>query len=302
MDAKARITGGLALLITILLWAGAFPAISLALNDFDPIPLAAIRFALASIPMSILLIFCLQDHMRPRDIAIAIATGLIGIAAYNVLLNVGQTSVSASVAGFIIGIQPLFAAILAALFLKELITVRQRIGIAVSTIGLVVILASRSNTSASAMGILLTIAAAICSGGSFVLQRSIIGRLGLFACVPMVVMSGTIALSPWLASATIAIYDASAPSLIALLYLALGAGFVGYLTWAHALHVFGAARASSFLFLMAPVAALLDWALTNRLPSMGVLAGGTLATIGVAIGTIQFERVRDCSRHPKTRN
>jgi drug/metabolite transporter (DMT)-like permease len=79
----------------------------------------------------------------------------------------------------------------------------------------------------------------------------------------------------------------------AVAYLALGAGFVGYLTWAQALNVFGAAKASSLLFLMAPTAMGLDLAITGAVPSITALIGGLIATLGVAIatsGAISFAR------------
>lgn len=285
-----RLSGSLALGATIVLWAGAFPAITIALGDIEPIPLAAARFVIASVPMLAVLLWNLPRSTNGRDLALAVAGGLVGIAGYNALLNTGQTLVSASVAGFIIGIQPLFAALLAGLFLRERVSRQQWLGIAISITGLIVILMARREVDGSAIGIALVTFAAVCSGGSFVIQRPAIGRLGLFVCMPIVVLSGTLALAPWIEEGVSSAFRASDLAKLALVYLALGAGFTGYLTWAHALHVFGAARASSFLFLMAPVAATMDAFITGAIPPLGVLIGGAVATTGVAVGTIRMRR------------
>lgn len=57
--------------------------------------------------------------LPPRDFVVLAISGLLGIAAYNVLLNLGQATVSAGAAGFIVNTQPLFMVLLAVLFLKE---------------------------------------------------------------------------------------------------------------------------------------------------------------------------------------
>lgn len=47
----SRATLGLAsALITVLAWAASFPLIGVALAELEPIPLAAVRFALAACP------------------------------------------------------------------------------------------------------------------------------------------------------------------------------------------------------------------------------------------------------------
>ena len=234
-----------------------------------------------------LLAWRLSEPVRRSDLIIAIGGGILGITAYNALFNTGQTLVSPSVAGFAVGIQPLFAALLAAIFLRERVSPRQWLGIAIGICGLLIIPYARSDADGSVIGVAIITAAAICSAASFVIQRPAIGRLRLFVLMLIVILSGAVALSRWLADGIDEAKHATPSAIWALGYLAFGAGFLGYLTWAHTLRIFGAAKAASYLFLMAPVAALLDTLITNAIPPIGVLMGGTIATFGVAVGTVR---------------
>ena len=86
--------GLLAALATVVLWASAFPTIRVALADFEPVPLASLRFTIASVPM---LIWCAVRRPTlpaPRHLLLFLACGAIGIALYNVALNTGQRTVS----------------------------------------------------------------------------------------------------------------------------------------------------------------------------------------------------------------
>jgi len=105
--------------VTILSWASAFPAIPLALRELQPVPLAAARFAVAAL----LVLAWLAWRRPPRpalpDLLRFALCGLVGIAAYNILLNTGQRSVAAGAASFIVNPAPILTALLARLVLGE---------------------------------------------------------------------------------------------------------------------------------------------------------------------------------------
>jgi drug/metabolite transporter (DMT)-like permease len=105
--------------VSIITWAAAYPAIRVGLRAFSPGQLAALRFFIATAVFAVYLAF-LRPRL-PRGMAlvrISIA-GALGITGYNLLLNTGELTVSASVASFLINCMPVFAALLATIFLRQ---------------------------------------------------------------------------------------------------------------------------------------------------------------------------------------
>ncbi len=72
---------------TVLSWAASFPAIGYALREIEPLPLAATRFALASLLALAWLAWDRPKSMPAKDYGIVAICGVLGIAVYNVLLN-----------------------------------------------------------------------------------------------------------------------------------------------------------------------------------------------------------------------
>jgi drug/metabolite transporter (DMT)-like permease len=287
---RPAIAAGLA----ILLWASAFPAIRIALEQFDPLPLAAARFGIASVPAIAWLTWRRPAVPSPRDLLQMLACGAIGIALYNVLLNTGQKTVSPAAASFIIATQPLFAGLLAGPILGEHVSRRAWIGSLIGLLGVGIIAVGGAGLTLRGAGVLLVLAAAACSGSYFVMQRPLVQRHGALTSASATILCGAALLSPGLPYATSHI-TGSARSTGALLFLALGAGVLAYPCWLLALERLGAARAARWLFLIAPIATAMNAVMTWRLPGPTLIAGGALALIGVA-----FSNSRDKTAPPRT--
>jgi drug/metabolite transporter (DMT)-like permease len=131
----------LAVVGTVLSWAASFPAIGYALREIEPLPLAATRFALASLLALAWLAWNRPSSMSAKDYGVVGICGVLGIAVYNVLLNSGQITVSAGAASFIVNTEPLFMAGLAVVFLKEAFTRWSWIGTMLALGGVTIIAA-----------------------------------------------------------------------------------------------------------------------------------------------------------------
>ncbi len=116
-EQRPRILVISAIVITILLWASAFPAIRVALTAYTPAEVAFLRYLVAS---TLLGGYALISHMpmpRLRDLPLICLCGFIGFTLYNFMLNAGETTVAAGVASFIISPEVGIIALLASLFL-----------------------------------------------------------------------------------------------------------------------------------------------------------------------------------------
>ena len=272
-----------AVAVTVLSWAAAFPLIRLVLADVDPIPLAAIRFAVAALFAVAWLAFKRPKRPTVRDALRFAACGAVGISLYNILLNTGQQTVSAGAASFIVNTLPIITALLSFLVLRERLTAWAWAGMAVSFCGIGLIAQGQPGGLDFGAGSTLVLAAACCSAVYFVIQRPLVPVYGALNCAAYTLLAGALLLAPW-APAGMA-QASGAPGATGLAVLALGVfpAALGYATWTYALGHYGAARAANFLYLVPPVATALAVPLVGEWPTLQTLAGGALAIAGVVV-------------------
>jgi drug/metabolite transporter (DMT)-like permease len=274
---------------TILLWAGSFPVISVGVRHVDPVGLAAARFAVAAIAGSLWLASRTGGLPSRSDLGRIVASSLLGIALYNVLINSGQRTVSPGAASFIVATQTVFAAGLAHLLGQEKIGLGAIAGTTLSLIGVGLISLGQAPEVRFGAGTPLVLAAAMCSGVSFVLQRPLAVKYGRLRCACWTLVVGALLLSPWLPSA-IEQTARSPEAIAAVAFLALGSGVLGYACWLTALAGLGAARAANLLFLMAPLTVVLAIPISGHMPELFTMIGGAAALAGVAIVNKSYRR------------
>ena len=108
-----------AVAVTVVAWASAFPAIRAGLAAFGPAELGALRFAIAAVPAALFLALIRPGTADWSEAWRFAFGGIVFVGLYTVLLNFGELTVSAGAASFIINVNPIFTAVLAMLFLGE---------------------------------------------------------------------------------------------------------------------------------------------------------------------------------------
>jgi drug/metabolite transporter (DMT)-like permease len=268
--------------VTILLWAGSFPAISIGVRHVDPSGLAAVRFAMAAAVGGLWLAWRKERLPSAADFCRILVSSLLGIALYNVLINTGQQTVSPGAASFIVATQTVFAATLAHLMGQEKVGSAWVAGTALSLAGVCVISLGQEPSTRFGSGTWLVLIAAACSGASFVLQRPLAVKHGGARTASWTLVVGGLLLAPWLPQG-LEQSTGSWEAMAAVSFLALGSGVVGYACWLRALAGLGAARAANLLFLMAPTTLILAIPITGHIPELLTILGGAAALGGVAI-------------------
>jgi drug/metabolite transporter (DMT)-like permease len=270
---------------TVLVWASAFPLIRVAVRELAPLPLAAVRFALAGA-----LFVAWLGWARPRGPSLAdsarfVICGLVGIAFYNGLLNAGEQTVSAGAAAFIINAVPILTAILAAAFLRERITAFGLVAMLISSVGVALIALDQPGGLSFETGATMVLGAAACQATYFVLLRPLVARYGPLQCTAYTFLAGALFLSPWLAdgAAVLASTSVSRATIVAVVVLGVFPGALGFVTWSYVLGHFGAVRATNFLYLVPPLATCLAVVLAGEFPGMRTLFGGAIAVAGVIL-------------------
>jgi drug/metabolite transporter (DMT)-like permease len=274
-----------ATLLTVVLWASAFPLIHIALAGFAPLPLAASRFCLAAIVAAGWVLIARPAVPSRRDAATFLACGLIGIALYNAFLNTGQRTVSPGAASFLINCGPIITAALATIFLRERFGLGAWIGSAIAFGGVAIIAAGQLGGLGFGAGASLILLAALCQASYFIIQRPLVPRYGALASTAYTIIAGALLLTPWL-PAGISSLNAAGPGSAAahaLIALVILPSIFGYAAWTFGLGRLGAARAANFLYLVPPLATSIAYALTGEAPNLATVLGGGLAIAGVAV-------------------
>jgi drug/metabolite transporter (DMT)-like permease len=280
---------------TVLVWAGAFPAIQLAVREVEPLPLAATRFAIASVPMLLLLACTRPIFPRGRDLLYFAISAVLGIAFYGVLLNMGEQTIAAGAASFIIKIESVFTALLAVIVLRESFNRRAWIGTAICVGGAALIASAQPGGLAFGGGALLVFGAAISSGVAFVIQKRLVAIYGPLTSAAVTIVLGAVFLLPWLGTGIAQTRSATTTAATAVVFLGIFPGAVGYVAWMATLHHFGAARASNLLYLVPPITLVIAFFVAGEVPNRVTLAGGFAVLAGVVIVNATYRPAVGCA-------
>ena len=279
------IGGGTALAIgvTILAWASAFPAIRAGLAGFGPLELGAARFAIAALPAALYLLIARPALPTWRDSWRFVTGGLFFVALYTALLNMGEQTVSAGAASFIININPIITAAMAMLLLGERFSRWAWLGTAISFFGIGLIALGEGDALRIDAGALLILGSAFCNSITSVVQKPLFARHKPLTVSAWNMVIGALILAPALPSGLEQAAEASSDALFAAIYLGIVPSLIAYATWTIVLSRLPASRASNFMYCVPPVATLLGFLWLGEVPSLVGIIGGVLALGGVAI-------------------
>lgn len=280
-----RIGGGttLAIGVTILAWASAFPAIRAGLAGFGPLELGAVRFAIAALPAALYLLIARPALPHWREAWRFVTGGLFFVALYTALLNMGEQTVSAGAASFIINTNPIITAAMAIFLLGESFSRRAWLGTAISFLGIGLIALGEGDALRIDAGALLILGAAFCNSITSVAQKPLLARHKPLTVSAWNMVIGALILAPALPAGIAQATRAAPDALFAAIYLGIVPSLVAYATWTIVLSRLPAGRASNFMYCVPPVATLLGFLWLGELPALLGIVGGTLALLGVAI-------------------
>lgn len=272
-----------------LLWSFAFVAGKIGVTDCPPLILLTARFSLAGI--LILGITALRGEawssLTWRD---AVVFAILGVANNALYLGLGYTglkTVSAGLGGLVVSANPVFTAVLAAVFLGETLTWRKVIGLVLGITGVGFIVWHRLSVGTDSWhGILFTLAslASIVVGTILFKVLAPKGSLWVGNGVQNLV-AGIVLLPIAFTFADVSDIVPSARLLGAFAFLVLGGSILGYLLWFHLLKVCGATAASAYHFLMPPLGMLFAFLVLGEHVEFRDLLGILPVALGIYLVT-----------------
>jgi O-acetylserine/cysteine efflux transporter len=231
------------------IWGLNFVIIDVGLDDFPPLLLSAMRYALASLP---LLILRGSPGVPWRWVfAVGIAIGVVKFSLLFIGMDVGMP---AGLASLVLQAQALFTVVLAAIVLRERLVASQAAGLAIAFGGLALV-ATGLNGQATPTGFVLVIAAAVAWGvGNLAIKRAAppdAMRFMSWMCVvpPLPLLCLSLAFEgPAEIGHAFAHVDLG--GIGAVLYLAFAATTVGWALWARLMGLYPASMVAPFALLV----------------------------------------------------
>jgi drug/metabolite transporter (DMT)-like permease len=273
----------LALLLTVVLWASAFPAIRAGLRAYSFDDLVLLRFLTASIVLT--LIWIIRGLPLPRwsDIPVLAILGVIGFTLYPLALTFGQQTVSAGAASILVNLSPVFTAILASMFLDERLSATGWLGTIVAFSGACILSLQRGVEIGSMRGLVAILLAALYQGIHFTILKSLLRRYDAVSLTIFSAWAGTAANLLFLPGLAEAFVDAPRAATAAVVFLGVFPTALATIAWSYALVRIPAPQAASFLYLVPPIAVVIAVVWLGEPISARAVVGGMLAMLGVAI-------------------
>ncbi|HEY3222026.1 MAG TPA: EamA family transporter [Gemmatimonadales bacterium] len=281
-----RRSGNVALaaaLVSVVLWAAAFVGIRAAGRSFSPGPLALGRLALGSVLLGAAVVS--RPTIRPtkRELALLVLAGLLWFGVYQVVLNEAERRVDAGTASMLVLVAPIFVVALAAVFLQERTTPNLLLGGAIAFSGVVVIGLATSSHSASLVGVVLCLIAALSSAIGLVAEKPVLSRITALQATWTCCTVGALCCMPYAPQLVREWRVAPSGGIAWLLFLGVLPTSIAFTTWAYALARGSAGQVVATAYLIPPVTIVLSWLMLGEAPSAMAVLGGALCLVGVYI-------------------
>ncbi len=266
-----------------IIWGLGFTFSKVAVTEFPPILLMALRF---SVTAALLVWFVPVPRHLFRQIfwiALVSATLQYGLTFY------GLKMLDASTAALVVQLEVPFLALLGAIFLKETVGARRVIGIIIAFVG-VAIISGEPRLAGNHLGILLVASGAFTWAAGQIMIRKL-GTVGGFMLIAWVAMFAT----PQLFIASLVIEGNPVAHILAaswkvwavVLYLGIVMTALGYGIWYNLIGRLPVNRVGPFLLLLPVVAIVGSVTLLDETLTLWLVGGGVAVIAGVGLIVLQ---------------
>jgi len=280
-------------LLAVVFWGISFVATRAAVTEISPF---ALVFARAGLGTGLLVVLLARRHppsewLPPRASWPSLALmGFVGVAFHQSLQGIALTMTTAAHTGWLIGLTPIWSALLAALVLHERFGAQKVAGLALGFAGAVLVVTRGQLSSGllrlpSTRGDLLILGSTVNWAVYSVIGHPVLRRLGATRATLGAMAAGfavlalpVVWLGAWRDYARL-----SAPGLLAVLFLGLCCSGLGYLFWYGALERIEASRVAALLYLEPLVTLLAAMVLLGERVQPVTVAGGVLLLAGVSL-------------------
>lgn len=279
----------LAALSAVALWGLAFPLIQIGLEDFSPILLGFLRFALASALMMLIV----SIRHSPKAVAATArkewkpltALGLLYVTIPNIAQNMGLEHGTSSIASVIQSSGPVMTLLFAVLLLKETMTRNKAFGTVVAMSGTTLLVAGNglSLEDEDFVSNLLILASATSYGLAWVSAKRMLERNPPTLIIGLSLLFGTAMLALAVPFEAPIVAHVGARSMGNLLVLGLACGSLSSLLYLSSLEKREVSKMAFFIYLMPVFASAFAWVLRSETIEAWTAFCGLIIVAGIVI-------------------
>lgn len=274
------------LFMMAVIWGVNFVVVKYATEVFNPVAFTGLRVGTVAIFLLVVAFASGRTTLVRRDLIALLLLGALGNGIYQLFFVHGVARTRAGNAALIVGSVPAFVALVARILGMERLKRMAVVGIALSVIGVALVIAGSSKSShgePSLLGSVLVFIAVLCWTAYTILLEPYTRRIDVIQLSAATMVGGAI---PLLIASTPALI-ATNWSLVgirgwlALFYSSVISMGVAYFFWYRGLRVLGPTRTAVYSNLQPIVALLVAWPILNETPTIFQGVGAATIVAGV---------------------
>jgi drug/metabolite transporter (DMT)-like permease len=274
-------------------WAANFIVVKDAIATLPPVAFTFLRYGLASIALLAILRWSEGEVRLPRpDTLRILILGGLGFGLYQILWTTGLQSIPAGDSALIIASTPVLVAVLAVVSGGDTLTPMKFAGAVLSFLGVVVVIATGVgiSLSGSAIGSVLTLAAAACWASYTAFAAPVLRRHSPLVLTTWATVGGTIVLFPLgmaqlLAPGALDLVAAGrlVPIVLAIAYSGILAAAIANVVVFNGVRLLGPTRVITLQSFVPAMAVVLAYVFLGEPIRPAQVVGGAIIVAGVAL-------------------
>lgn len=287
---KKRFIPYFAISFVMLLWGLSFLSIKVTVAVLNPMSLALMRFALASVILfGLLKMKEPNTRLQKKDIPLMALSGIIGITVYFYFENNGVKLTTASTASIIIGAIPMLTALADYFFCGNKLTLPKIAGVVLSFIGVYLIVMESGTFNLSSKyftGNLMMFGAALAWVAYSLLTRPIGKKYSGLAITTYQTLFGTAAVLPFALFDNNNWYGVNIAVLANIAFLGIFCSALGYFFYVYAMAELGVDISTLFINLIPVVTVVSSYFILGEKITTAQLTGGGIIIAAVYLADI----------------
>lgn len=289
-------------IITLIGWSSGFAGTVASLQGgFSANSLILFRLLVASFLFMVLAFFIRKRLTIPnfRDLIRISLVAIIGITFYYVGITYGMQYIQAGTASMIVGSGPIFATLIAIIFLKERLKWYGWAGLFTGFFGIILITVGAGELAFQfTRGILPVFFATIATAVFYAFQKPLLEKFQPIELTAYFTWVATVPLLIFTPELWANLQTTTLEANIAGIYIGIVPSALCYVTWAIATSYGDVSKISTLLYLEPAFAIIIAWIWLNELPTGLSMLGGLIVIVSVA--TVNWVELRKLERRKAT--